>query len=159
MVLLVWQFHFSVLWLCRMCFMLNLFMFSCICKTTLKFAKLLWNNSRHNLFLHSALVLSRKIPRSVHGIKVNMMSIPPWACLCIYLRKALSLFLYMCMLIYSSSVQKCFDIKMVESLRVGSSSLFGKIIHMQHLRSCLLVVFSSVFLSLWTTELTSIITK
>lgn len=27
---------------------------------------------RHNLFLHSALVLSRKIPRSVRGIKVNI---------------------------------------------------------------------------------------
>nr|CAB3471156.1 unnamed protein product [Digitaria exilis] len=26
-------------------------------------------NTRHNLFLHSALVLSRKVPRSVHGIK------------------------------------------------------------------------------------------
>jgi len=121
MVLLVWQFHFSVLWSCRMCFMCNLFMFSCICKTPLKFSRLLWHPCRHNLFLHSALVLSRKIPRSMHGIKVNMMSRLLWACLCMYLRKTLSLFSCMCMLMCSSSVQKCFDIKRVDSLRVGSS--------------------------------------
>jgi hypothetical protein len=38
-----------------------------------------------------------------------------------YLRKTLSLFSCMCMLMCSSSVQKCFDIKRVESLGVGSS--------------------------------------
>lgn len=49
------SFHFSFL---------SLFIFSCTC-------------CRHNLFLHSALVLSRKIPRSVRGIKVILHSL--WA--------------------------------------------------------------------------------
>jgi hypothetical protein len=32
---------------------------------------LLWTKCRHNLFLHSALVLSRKVPNSVRGINVS----------------------------------------------------------------------------------------
>ena len=41
-----------------------------LCYTILCIPFLLTN--RHNLFLHSALVLSRKIPNSVHGINVRI---------------------------------------------------------------------------------------
>lgn len=71
MVLLVLPFHFLVLWLCRM-FLATLyinsdsFLFISLCSLLLALSTCY----RHNLFLHSALVLSRKIPRSVRGIKV-----------------------------------------------------------------------------------------
>lgn len=74
-----WQFHYLVLWLCRKC------IYACMhvsmntrsnphiilrisyCFIDKNIAKC----CSHNLFLHSALVLSRKVPRSVKGIKVK----------------------------------------------------------------------------------------
>ncbi|KAJ7012658.1 hypothetical protein NC653_002646 [Populus alba x Populus x berolinensis] len=56
------------------------------------------------------------------------------------------------MLMCSSSGQKCFDIKRVESLRVGSSEASLERLYTCTMCSCLLVHFPTVFGSLYTAE-------
>lgn len=70
--LLSLQFHFLVLWLCRK---FNHVFLNQLLVDQFFNSYLYWYlfACRHNLFLHSALVLSRKIPRSVYGIKVIIL--------------------------------------------------------------------------------------
>ena len=77
MVLLVLQFPSLVLWLCRK-FLMSMRSAYFSMHFSKKYSLLCWLSCtccRHNLFLHSALVLSRKIPRSVRGIKVKLRSL------------------------------------------------------------------------------------
>jgi hypothetical protein len=76
------------------------------------FSFIFYKICRHNLFLHSALVLSRKIPRSVHGIKVTSNSS--------YIDLILYIFYMTCMVSYPMCVARSYSI-LLSKLRISNA--------------------------------------